>query len=132
MADLTDIPAELQNYFDAADPPEHILPLTLMENILADAAVETSKRRRKVAESAARQEQSRGWLYRMLAPLGGFRTGVALAFCAVLGIAAGYAGTDTLQSLPGMGTIVSAVTGDPLNDVGFGYTYGFDDFLAEG
>ncbi len=122
-------PVDLDGFFDEARKGEPELSMRLMENILGDAA-EVSAARQPAAPVAA--PRRKGWLRTLLAPIGGIPAAITLATCAVLGIGVGYAGTDTLESLPGMGTIVSAIGDDPLDDFSFGYTESISEFLSEG
>ncbi len=122
-------PVDLDGFFDEARKGEPELSMRLMENILGDAA-DISAARRMPAPAAPPQRDS--WLRRLLAPIGGLPAAATLAACAVLGIGIGYGSTDTLESLPGMGTIVSAIGDDPLDDYSFGYTDSISAFLSEG
>ncbi len=122
-------PVDLDAFFDEARKGEPELSMRLMENILGDAA-DISAARRMPASAAPPQRG--GWLRRLLAPIGGLPAAATLAACAVLGIGIGYGGADTLESLPGMGTIISAIGDDPLDDYSFGYTDSISAFLSEG
>ncbi len=131
-------PVDLDRLFaeaKAEGAPE--MSMALMANILGDAAEITAARATPAPAPApalapAPAPTWRGRLRALLAPIGGLPTLAALAASVLVGISAGYSGTDTLESLPGMGTLVSGISDDPLDDLGFGYTDAFSDFLAEG
>lgn len=113
---------------DAAEPaPE--LSSALMANILADAG-EVSAARQVAPASAPIKTKS--WLARLMEPMGGIQGMAAVGLCAALGLTVGYAGTDSLQSIPGVGDIVASISGDPLDDFSYGGIESFSDFLAEG
>lgn len=119
---------DLDVFFDAAKktPP---LSMALMENILGDAADIAIQRAPVIAPVP---KPKKHWLSALLEPLGGKQGFATVGLCAFLGVAAGYAGTDTLGSVPGVGTLLTAFSDDPLDDLGFGAIGSFDDFLAEG
>ncbi len=122
---------DLDVFFEGAQRDAPQMSTRLMENILGDAAAVSAARQAPPALPRT-PARTRGWLARLLAPLGGIPGAIAVAACAVIGVGVGYGGTDTLESLPGMGTIVSAISGDPLNDLGFGNTDEITVFLSEG
>ncbi len=129
MTDTEKHQIDLDAFFkDAVDPaPE--LSSALMASILADAG-EVSAARQGVPE---RQPVKRkGWLARVMEPMGGIQGMAAVGVCTVLGVTVGYASTDTLQSIPGVGDIVAGISGDPLDDFTYGGIASFSDFLAEG
>jgi len=119
---------DLDVFFDAAKvtPP---LSMALMENILGDAADIAAQ---NMPAYVATPKPKKHWVLALLEPLGGKQGFATVGLCAFLGVAAGYAGTDTLGSVPGVGTLLTAFSDDPLDDLGFGEPGTFDDFLAEG
>lgn len=120
-------PVDLDRFFAEAKTGMPEMPMALMAGILGDAADVSAAR--AVPQVLV---ERRGWLRALLAPIGGWPAMAAIAASAVIGVSAGYSGTDTLESLPGMGALVSSISDDPLDDFGFGYTDVFDDFLVEG
>lgn len=119
---------DLDVFFNAAKEPLPEPSARLMANIIADAG-EIAAARVVVTKPTP---QKTGWLARILEPLGGLRGGLAVAACTVFGVTVGYAGTDTIQSLPGVGDIVASITGDPFDDFSYGAVTGYADFLSEG
>lgn len=120
---------DLDAFFEEAIEPAPELSSSLMANILADAGEVSASRQTEPVRSGAKP---RGWLSRIIEPLGGIQGMAAVGLCAALGITIGYAGTDTLQSIPGVGDIVASISSDPLDDFSYGGIASFNDFLAEG
>lgn len=120
---------DLDVFFEDAIDPTPDLGDALMARILADAG-EVSASRQVVP--APRQQKPKGWLRRLLEPVGGMQGMAAVGICTVLGLTIGYTGTDSLQSIPGIGDIVASVSGDPLDDFSYGNIDAFSDFMAEG
>ena len=129
MTDTEKHEIDLDAFFkDAAEPlPE--LSNTLMANILADAGEVTEAQQVLTERQPVKRK---GMLARLMEPLGGIKGIAAVCACTVMGVTVGYAGTDTLQSIPGVGDIVASISGDPLDDFTYGNTANFSDFLAEG
>ena len=129
MTDADKNQIDLDAFFKDAIEPAPELSSALMANILADAGeVSASRQATPVSEPI----KTKSWLARLMEPMGGIQGIVAVALCAVLGLTVGYAGTDTLQSIPGVGDIVASISGDPLDDFSYGGIESFSDFLAEG
>jgi len=120
---------DLDVFFEDAMEPTPELDDALMARILADAG-EVSASRQVIP--APRQQKPKGWLRRLLEPVGGLQGMAAVGVCTVLGVTVGYTGTDSLQSIPGVGDIVATISGDPLDDFSYGSIASFNDFLAEG
>ncbi|MBL4873209.1 MAG: hypothetical protein JKY41_07390 [Rhodobacteraceae bacterium] len=129
MADKEKHQIDLDAFFKDAAKPAPELSNALMANILADAG-EVAAARQVLPEREF--VKRRGWLARVMEPMGGIQGLAAIGVCTALGITIGYAGTDTLQSIPGVGDIVASISGDPLDDFSYGDIAGFSDFLAEG
>ncbi|MEO1919534.1 MAG: hypothetical protein ABGW81_07500 [Paracoccaceae bacterium] len=127
MTDDTDI--DLDAIFNDAKRATPELGNTLMVNILADAGEVTAARQ---VPREPRQVRSKSRIARVLEHMGGMRGVTAVGFSAVLGVMIGYTGTDTLQSVPGVGDIVASISSDPLDDFSFGSIASFNFFLAEG
>lgn len=119
----------LDAFFKEAHEPAPELSSALMTNILADAA-DVAASRQVVPERAPPKRTS--WLARVMEAMGGVQGMAAVGICAALGVTVGYAGTDVLQSIPGVGDIVTSISGDPLDDFAYGDIASFSDFLAEG
>ncbi len=113
---------------EAENTPE--LSTRLMENMIADAATASAARAedRPLAIDTARSS----WWKRALEPFGGMPALGAATTCAVIGGIIGYSGTDALQSIPGMESVITSFEDDPLDDFGVGALANFDVFLAEG
>lgn len=124
---------ENQIYLDAflkeAIEPAPELSNSLMANILADAGEISAARQ---ANPTPKPVKRRGLIARLMEPLGVVQGMAAVGLCAALGITVGYAGTDTLQSIPGVGDIVASISSDPLDDFSYDSIASFNDFLAEG
>ena len=129
MTDTEKHQIDLDAFFKDAAGPAPELSGALMANILADAG-EVAVARQDVPDRAP--VKTKGWLARLMEPMGGIQGMAAVGACAVLGVTVGYAGTDTLQSIPGVGDIVASISGDPLDDFTYGGIASFSDFLAEG
>ena len=129
MTDADKNQIDLDAFFKDAAEPAPELSSALMANILADAGEVSASRQ---ATSVSEPIKTRSWLARLMEPMGGIQGMAAVGFCAVLGLTVGYAGTDTLQSIPGVGDIVASISGDPLDDFSYGGIESFNDFLAEG
>ena len=129
MTDTEKHQIDLDAFFKDAVEPAPELSASLMAGILADAG-EVAAARQVVPERAP--VKRKGWLVRLMEPLGGIQGMAAVGLCTVLGVTVGYAGTDTLQSIPGIGDIVATISGDPLDDFTYGNVASFSDFLAEG
>ena len=129
MTDADKNQIDLDAFFKDAAEPAPELSNALIANILADAG-EVSAARQIVPASAP--VKTKGWLARLMEPMGGIQGMSAVGLCAVLGITIGYAGTDTLQSIPGVGDIVASISGDPLDDFSYGGIESFSEFLVEG
>lgn len=119
---------DLDVFFEAAKDPLPTPSAALMTNILADAGEVTAARYKPPVYVPVKTP----WYNRLLEPLGGLQGAFAVAFVAVLGVTVGYTGTDSLQSVPGVGTLVASISGDPIDDFSYGAITGFDDFLSEG
>ena len=129
MTDKDKHQIDLDAFFKDSAEPAPELSTALMANILADAGEVAATRQ----VSPERQPVKRkGWLARVMEPMGGIQGMAAVGFCTVLGVTVGYTGTDTLQSIPGVGEIVASISGDPLDDFTYGGIASFSDFLAEG
>lgn len=131
MTDKDKDPIDLDAFFKAAAEPAPELSSNLMAGILADAG-EVSAARQPLPEPAPQRTKKLGWLSRMLEPVGGKPGLATVGICTILGVTVGYAGTDTLQSIPGVGDIVASISGDPIDDFSYGEIASFSDFLAEG
>lgn len=129
MTDKDEHHIDLDAFLKDAVEPAPELSSALMANILADAG-DVAAARQSVPKRAP--VKAKGWLARLIEPLGGIQGMAAVGVCTVLGVTIGYAGTDTLQSIPGVGDIVASVSGDPLDDFTYGGIATFSDFLAEG
>jgi len=129
MTDTEKHQIDLDAFFKDAVEPAPELSASLMANILADAGEVAAARQVSPERTPVKRK---GWLARMMEPLGGIQGMAAVGVCTVLGVTVGYAGTDTLQSIPGVGDIVASISGDPLDDFTYGGIDGFNDFLAEG
>jgi len=129
MTDTEKHQIDLDAFFKDAAEPAPELSSALMASILADAG-EVAAAQQVVAER--RQVKPKGWLARLLEPMGGIQGIAAVGLCTVLGVTVGYAGTDSLQSIPGVGDIVASISGDPLDDFTYDGIANFSDFLAEG
>ena len=119
---------DLDAFFKEASEPTAELNSSLMANILADAGEVSAARQIAPVRSNAKP---RSWLSRLMEPLGGIQGMAAVGLCAILGVTIGYAGTDTLQSIPGVGDIVASISSDPLDDFSSSGIASFNDFLAE-
>jgi len=129
MTDTDKDQIDLDAFFKDAAEPAPELSDALMANILADAG-EIATTRQGLSE---RQPVKRkGWLARVMEPMGGVPGMAAVGVCAALGVTIGYAGTDTLQSIPVVGDIFASISGDPLDDFTYGGIASFSDFLTEG
>lgn len=120
---------DLDTFFEDAIEPPPELSSSLMANILADAGEISASRQ---VEKIRPPIKSWGLLARLMEPFGGIQGMAAVGLCTILGIAIGYAGTDTLQSIPGVGDIVASISSDPLDDFSYVGIASFNDFLAEG
>jgi len=120
---------DLDAFFKDAAEPAPELSGALMANILADAG-DVAAARQVLPER--RLVKRKSWIARVMEPMGGIQGLAAIGACTALGITIGYAGTDTLQSIPGVGDIVASISGDPLDDFSYGDIASFSDFLAEG
>lgn len=129
MTDTEKHQIDLDAFFKDAAEPAPELSSSLMANILADAGEVAATRLDVPVRQPARKK---GWLTRLIEPMGGIQGMAAVGICTVLGVTVGYAGTDTLQSIPGVGDIVASISGDPLDDFTYGGIASFSDFLAEG
>ena len=129
MTDTEKHQIDLDAFFKEAAGPAPELSRALMASILADAG-EVAPTRQVLPERAP--VKRKGWLARVMEPMGGIQGMAAVGVCTVLGVTVGYAGTDTLQSIPGVGDIVASISGDPLDDFTYGGIANFSDFLAEG
>ena len=129
MTDTEKHQIDLDAFFKDAAAPAPELSSTLMANILADAG-EMTAARQVVPERAAVKKRS--WLVRLMEPMGGIQGLAAVGLSAALGITIGYTGTDSLQSIPGVGDIVASISGDPLDDFSYDGIASFSDFLSEG
>lgn len=119
---------DLDVFFEAAKEPAAGISTALMENMIADAGAVSANRVKPVVVMKPRKSWVPVWLTQM----GGPQAVMAVAFSAVLGVAVGYSGTDSLQSVPGVGDIVASISSDPLDDFNFGTIASFNDFMAEG
>ena len=128
MTDTEKHQIDLDAFFKDAAEPAPELSSALMTGILADAG-EIAATRQVVPERSP--VKRKGWLARVMEPMGGIQGMVAVGVCTVLGVTVGYAGTDTLQSIPGVGDIVASISGDPLDDFTYGGIANFSDFLEE-
>ena len=129
MTDTEKHQIDLDAFFKEAAEPALVLSSALMANILADAGEVAATRQFLPERQPAKRK---GWLARVMEPMGGIQGMAAVGVCTVLGVTVGYAGTDTLQSIPGVGDIVASISGDPLDDFTYGGIASFSDFLAEG
>lgn len=125
---MTDNKIDLDVFFEDAKQPAPDLSAALMSNILADAGEVAAARPASQVPIVKR----RHWLVRLMEPIGGTGGMVAVGVSIVLGVTVGYAGTDSLQSIPGVGDIVASISGDPLDDFSYDGIANFSDFLAEG
>lgn len=116
---------DLDVFFHDAKEPTPVLSTDLMTRILADAG-EVS------APPLVKSRRAKRWFPAWLEPMGGIQGLAAVGFSAIIGITVGYAGTDSLQSIPGVGDIVATFSADPLDDFGYSDIASFNDFLAEG
>ena len=125
MTDTDKNPIDLDVFFQDAKEPTPELSNGLMARILADAG-------EVVAPPPVKPQRAKRWLPAWLEPMGGMQGLAAVGFSAIIGISIGYAGTDSLQSIPGIGDIVATFSTDPLDDFAYGEITSFNDFLAEG
>ena len=119
---------DLDMFFEDAKEPTPKISTALMTNMIADAGAVTADRMKPVAAPRPRKS----WVPTWLTQMGGPQGVMAVAFSAVLGVAIGYGGADTLQSVPGVGDIMASISGDPVEDFEFGTISSFNDFMAEG
>lgn len=119
---------ELNVFFDAAKDAAPKVSMDLMANILGDAADISAAR---IIPKTPKSHKNHWWKT-LFEPFGGMQGLAAVGFSAFLGVAAGYAGADTLESVPGVGVILASINGDPIDDLGFGEATNFDTFLTEG
>ncbi len=129
MTDSDNHQINLGAFFKDAREPVPELSEALMTGILADAGDVAASRQVAAMRAPVRRK---GWLARLMEPMGGVQGMAAVGICAALGVTVGYAGTDALQSIPGVGDIVTSISGDPLDDFAYGDITSFTDFLAEG
>ena len=129
MTDTEKHQIDLDAFFKEAAEPAPELSSALMANILADAGEISASRQ---VTPVGGPVKTKGWLARLMEPMGGMQGMAAVGFCAVIGVTVGYAGTDTLQSIPGVGNIVASISGDPFDDFSYSGIASFNDFLAEG
>lgn len=122
---------DLDVFFQDAKEPQTELSDRLMASILADAA-EVSAERHPVEVVDSSGTAKPNWLRRFLDPLGGIQGAAAVGFCTVLGVAAGYAGTDTILSVPGLSGFVDTSSEDTFNEFSYDAIAGYSDFLTEG
>lgn len=120
---------DLDVFFEDIKQPAPELSASLMATILGDAA-EVSATRQPSPPASSRKGSS--WFANWLSPLGGIPAMATVSLCAALGVTVGYAGTDSLQSIPGVGGIVASISGDPLDDFTYNALSDFNDFLSEG
>lgn len=120
---------DLDAFFKEAIEPAPELSNSVMANILADAGEISASRQVKPAPVPVKR---RGLIARLMEPLGGIQGMAAVGLCTILGVTIGYAGTDTLQSIPGVGDIVASISSDPLDDFSYVGIASFNDFLTEG
>lgn len=128
MSNMDKLETDLDVFFTAAKEPSPTLSMDLMSRILGDAADVAANRVEETPATFKRES----WFKRWLEPLGGIQGVATVGFCAFLGLAIGYTGTDTLESVPGVGPMFASISDDPLDDLGFSGIGNFDDFLAEG
>lgn len=120
---------DLDAFLKEAIEPAPELSNSLMANILADAGEVSAARQ---VNPTPKPVKWRGLVFRLMEPLGGIQGMAAVGLCTVMGVTIGYAGTDTLQSIPGVGDIVASISSDPLDDFSYVGIASFNDFLAEG
>lgn len=133
MTSSNDNAIDLDVFFQDAKETQKPLSDRLMANILADAADVAARRNPASIPVAAKVGGKPGWLRKFLDPFGGIQGVAAVGFCTVIGVAAGYAGTEQLQSVPGVSSfITSSNTSDLLSDFSYDSIAGYSDFLAEG
>lgn len=118
---------DLDVFFEAAKEPVQV-STALMANMIADAGRVSADRVQPVETPRPRK----GWVPVWLMQMGGPQAVMAVAFSAVLGVAVGYGGTDSLQAIPGVGDIVASISSDPVDDFNFDTIDSFNDFMAEG
>ncbi len=129
MADTDKNQIDLDAFFKEAVESAPELSSALMANILADAGDVAATRQVSPERPTIKRK---GWFARVMEPMGGIKGMAAVGVCTILGVTVGYAGTDTLQSIPGVGDIVASISGDPVDDFSYGSIASFSDFLAEG
>lgn len=120
---------DLDVFFDDIKEPAPVLSSALMANILGDAAEVSATRQPQLASTKPKTSR---WFANWLSPLGGLPGMATVGFCTALGVTVGYAGTDSLQSIPGVGDIVATISGDPLDDFTYSGLSDFNAFMAEG
>ncbi len=121
---------DLDAFFKAAKEQEPEVPMHFLEAVVADAAQVSTARMIAMPAPAGRK---RWRLSELLEPIGGRIGAGALAACAVFGVSAGYAGTSALESVPGLGTILSSYTSDVVDDYAYGASLSvLDTVLTEG
>ena len=74
----------------------------LISRVLADAASALP------SSEALPKMKKRGFLAKLLSPIGGFGGAFALGTCATFGVVAGAGYADTVLSIPGLDTVLSA------------------------
>lgn len=110
---------DLEAFFKAARETEPEIPARFYQAVLADAATVAA------ARAPVPQRPRRGIvsaLRSLLEPVGGWIGAGALTACAVFGLSLGYSGSSGLESLPGLGTVLSQLGSDVIDEFDFGAT----------
>lgn len=101
---------DLDGFFEAAKAQDEPCPsVDLIGRVLADAGM--------VGVVAPVLEAVReSWLSRLLSPIGGWGGAVVLGSCAAFGLFAGLGDSDTLYQVPGMETVIAAISGEEASE----------------
>ncbi|KAB7615377.1 hypothetical protein F9L33_01005 [Amylibacter sp. SFDW26] len=114
------IDMDLDAFFDAAKDQDAIPNASFMERVMADAALETQTRVKRVA-------QTQPWWVDVLNSFGGWKAICTLTACACFGIYLGYANPENINYINGAQTTVEIFDTDS-----FSVAYDIETLFQEG